>query len=182
MAADEAGLSALMRAGLAGDGAAHRDLLTALAPLLRGFFRARLRNSADSEDLVQETLIAIHSKRATYDPSLPFLPWTFAIARYRLIDHIRKQKRRGVSVDVADSEAELQTPSDAEAGTATRDIARLLNLLPEKQRAVIEMVKLREASVREAAEALGLSESDVKVSIHRGLKTLMQKVAQEERQ
>lgn len=168
---DETRLKALMLAGLAGDAAAHRAFLTESAALLRAFFRNRLRHAPeDAEDLVQDTLIALHTKRDSYDPAYPLTAWLYAIARYRLIDGARRLKRRGVHVPIGEGDAFAQSAQDA--SDARRDIAVLLDRLPAKQREAIRMVKLEERSVRDAASALGLSESDVKISIHRGVKTL----------
>ena len=171
--ADEAKLRAWLLAGLDGDEAAHRAFLAEAAGLLRGFFRQRLRGRPeDAEDLVQETLIALHAKRHTYDPAFPLLPWLYAIARYRLIDHLRRMKRRGEhsSIDVVELG---DNDPDFEASDAKRDIATLLARLPEKQRAAIRLVKLEEKTVKEAATLTGFSESDIKISIHRGLSALM---------
>lgn len=180
MAVDEPELKRLMLAGLAGDSAAHRAFLGMAAQALRGYLRARLRGQPDDvEDIVQETLIALHTKRDTYDPTLPVSAWMFAIGKYRLIDHVRRLKRRGVAVDLDDAAADLSVEGGAEAGTAQRDVARLLGKLPPKQQTAIRLVKLEDRSVREAAAETGLSESDIKISIHRGLKTLMKVVAEE---
>jgi len=170
--ADEAHLRALLLKGLAGDAAAHRAFLTETAALLRSFFRNRLRGSPeDAEDLVQETLVALHTRRDSYDPSYPLTAWLYAIARYRLIDHLRRAKHRahGLLDDIDVGEAD----PEYDASDARRDIAVLLERLPEKQKTAIRMVKIEEKSVREAAAETGLSESDIKISIHRGLKTLM---------
>lgn len=172
MVADEAELRALMLKGLAGDDAAHKAFLTRISGHLRAFFRARLRASPeDAEDLLQETLIAVHTRRDTYDPSYPVTAWIYAIARYRLIDLLRRRKRRGEHVPIDDAPG-LFTAADDEASDARRDVARLLDQLPQKQRDAIRLMKLEQLSVRETAERLGLSESDVKVSVHRGLKAL----------
>lgn len=180
MAVDEGELKRLMRAGLAGDAAAHRAFLALAATALRAYLRSRLRGAPDDvEDILQETLIAVHTKRDTYDPSYPVSAWIVAIAKYRLIDHVRRLKRRGVSVELDDAEPALSTEGGAEAGTARRDVARLLEKLPPKQQAAIRLVKLEDRSIREAAAETGLTESDVKISIHRGLKTLMKVVAEE---
>ena len=170
--ADEALLRELMLKGLAGDEAAHRRFLTEAAAVLRSFFRNRLRGAPeDAEDLVQETLIALHTRRESYDPSYPLTAWMFAIARYRLIDHVRRARHRAhVSLDgieVGDVAPEY------EATDAKRDVTTLLQKLPEKQATAIRLVKLEDKSVREAATLTGYSESDIKISIHRGLKTLM---------
>ncbi|MDX2236740.1 MAG: sigma-70 family RNA polymerase sigma factor [Hyphomonadaceae bacterium] len=168
---DEPRLRGLMLAGIAGDGAAHRAFLSECANLLRAYYRNRLRHAPeDAEDLVQDTLIALHTKRDTYDPAYPLTAWLYAIARYRLIDHVRRQKRRGVHTEIDDDLA--FTESDADASDARRDVSVLLAQLPQKQRDAIRLVKLDERSVRETAQEMGISESDVKISIHRGIKTL----------
>jgi RNA polymerase sigma-70 factor, ECF subfamily len=177
--ADEAHLRALLLQGLAGDEAAHRQFLTEAAGLLRAYFRNRLRGQAeDAEDLVQETLVALHTRRDSYDPSFPLTAWMYAIARYRLIDFLRRSKRRThASLDGLDFG---ETDPQFDASDARRDVGALLEQLPEKQRTAIRLVKLEEKSVREAADATGLSESDIKISIHRGLKTLMRLMGQEQ--
>ena len=177
--ADEAQLRASLLRGLAGDEAAHRAFLTEAAALLRAYFRNRLRGRAeDAEDLVQETLVALHMRRDTYDPGYPLTAWLYAIARYRLIDFLRRAKRRAhASLDGIDVG---EIDPDYAASDARRDVAVLLDKLPEKQRTAIRLVKLEERSVREAADATGLSESDIKISIHRGLKTLMRLMGQEQ--
>lgn len=176
---DEAALRALLLKGLSGDEAAHRSFLTEAAGLLRAFFRNRLRGRPeDAEDLVQETLVALHTRRDTYDPSYPLTAWMYAIARYRLIDFLRRSRLRNHAsldgVDVADVDP------DYDASDARRDVATLLQKLPEKQRTAIRLVKLEEKSVREAADETGFSESDIKISVHRGLKTLMRLMGQEQ--
>jgi RNA polymerase sigma-70 factor (ECF subfamily) len=175
----EAELKALMLRGLRGDAAAHRQFLAAVAGNLRAFYRSRLRNAPeDAEDLVQETLIAIHTKRDTYDASYPVTAWIYAIARYRMIDHWRRRGRRGEQIPIEDA-PELFTAATDEASDAKRDVARLLDMLPQKQRDAIRMVKLEGMSVQDAAAKTGLSESDVKVSAHRGMKTLMRLMAEQ---
>ena len=178
--AEEAALRAWMLQGLGGDEAAHRAFLTESAALLRAFFRNRLRGRPeDAEDLVQETLVALHTKRDSYDPAYPITAWLYAIARYRLIDHMRRAKHRA-HAPLDDYEIANERP-DYEAAEARLDMMALLSRLPDKQRTAITMVKLEERSVSETAASTGLSESDVKVSIHRGLKTLMRLLGQEVR-
>ena len=175
--AEEAQLRALLLKGLAGDEAAHRAFLTEAAALLRGYFRNRLRGRAeDAEDLVQETLVALHTRRDSYDPTYPLTAWLYAIARYRLIDFLRRAKHR------AHHSLDGKDPGGADpaydASDARRDVGVLLAKLPEKQRRAIELVKLEERSVAEAALLTGYSESDIKISIHRGLKALMRLMAE----
>ncbi|GAA0548584.1 RNA polymerase sigma-70 factor (ECF subfamily) [Rhizomicrobium palustre] len=167
----EAALKALMLAGLAGDGAAYRALLSRLTPYLRGYFARRLSRAAEAEDLVQETLIAIHTKRASFDQALPFTAWLHAIARYKLIDHLRKS---GIRATLPLEEAEaVFGESDSEAAEASRDVRELLAKLPDAKRILLEKVKLEGLSTAEAALSLGMSESAVKVGVHRSLKALM---------
>jgi RNA polymerase sigma-70 factor (ECF subfamily) len=176
--AEEAHLRSLLLKGLTGDEAAHRAFLTEAAALLRAFFRNRLRGAEeDAEDLVQVTLVALHTRRDTYDQNYPLMAWIYAIARYRLIDFLRRASHR-MTTPIDGLDFSLPDP-EYEASDARRDVAVLLDKLPEKQRMVIRMVKLEEKSVRETAEATGLSESDIKISIHRGLKTLMRLMGQE---
>lgn len=178
--ADESALRDALLKGLAGDQTAHRLFLSEAAGLLRAYFRNRLRGRPeDAEDLVQETLVALHTRRDSYDPTYPLTAWMYAIARYRMIDFLRRAKLR--NHDALDDQHEFgETDPEYEASDARRDVAALLAQLPEKQRRAIQLVKLEERSVREAADATGLSESDIKISIHRGLKTLMRLMGQEQ--
>lgn len=170
----------LFLAGLAGDEQAHRAFLTRAAVHLRAFFRARLRGDAEAEDLVQETLIALHTKRHTYDPAFPATAWIYAIARYRLIDYLRKVKRHGVSVPIEDAEDALFAAEESSASDARKDVAVLLERLPRKQADAIRLIKLEDLSVADAAGRMGISASDVKVSVHRGLQTLMRLMGEEQ--
>jgi RNA polymerase sigma-70 factor (ECF subfamily) len=172
-------LKRLLLASIAGDAAAHRAFLALVATHLRAFFRARLNGAPDAEDLLQETLIALHTKRDTFDPTYPAAAWIYAIARYRLIDHLRRTRRRGVAVAVEDVEGELFAHAEADASDARKDVSDLLTALPAKQRDAIRLTKLEELPVKEAADRLGLTVSDVKISVHRGLKTLMRLMREE---
>ena len=176
MSETETRLKALMLASLAGDAASYRALLAELTPHLRAFFKRRLGNAADAEDLVQETLIAIHTKRATYDTSMPFTAWLHAVARYKLIDHFRRSKvRRTLPLEEADS---IFADEDTESVSAKRDVEQLLAKLPESKRDLLRSVKIDGLSTAEAAERTGLSESGVKVGVHRALKALSAMIGQ----
>ena len=174
MAQSEEQLKALMVRGLDGEGAAHASLLHALVPLLHSFYRRRLRGAEeDVEDLVQETLIAIHTRRATYDRDRPFTAWFYAVARYRLIDHIR---RRRTVVPIEDVETILVVEGFEDAANARMDIDGLLATLSPKQARAIRDTHLTGKSVAETAQDAGISESDVKISVHRGLKMLAARI------
>ena len=166
-------LRAWMSAGLDGDAAAHAALLRALVPLLRSYYGRRLRGAeADVEDLVQETLITVHERRATYDRERPFTPWFYAVARYRLIDHCRRRR----AVSTADLEDLLVEEGFEEAQAARMDVERLLSGLPAKQARAIRETHIEGLSITEAARSAGIGESDVKVSVHRGLKALAARI------
>jgi RNA polymerase sigma-70 factor, ECF subfamily len=175
MAPNEAELKGLMIAGLAGDAAAYKSLLERLTALLRGYYKARLarigRGAADAEDLVQEALMAMHTRRHTYDRDQPLTPWVHAIARYKLIDHLRQTRRITVDLPLDDVE-EPMAQDDHISVESAYDLHKLLDRLPEKMRRAIQCVKLDGLSVAEAAERSGMSESAVKVNVHRGLRAL----------
>jgi RNA polymerase sigma-70 factor (ECF subfamily) len=169
----EAHLRSLMVRAQAGDAAAYRRLLTEAAAALRAFFRRRMsRLPDDIEDLVQETLLAVHNQRHTYDPARPVTAWLYSIARYKLVDLLRRRSRSEVLTDALGEVDESLLAAEESPAEARRDLARLLEQLPDKQRLPIVYVKIEAMSVQQAAQATGLSESAVKVGIHRGLKAL----------
>jgi RNA polymerase sigma-70 factor (ECF subfamily) len=148
-----------------------------LAAHLRSFLRKRLaRLPEEIEDLVQELLLAIHNHRHTYDPQQPLTAWVQAIARYKLIDLLRRRSRTDVLHDPLDEEAEMFAAADSEAAEARYDVAKLLQELPDRQRLPILYVKIEGGSVADTAKRTGMSESAVKVGIHRGLKALAAKI------
>ena len=175
MTTHEAELKTLMLATQHGDAAAYRALLAKLVPRLRAYYKRRTmgagRGAEEAEDLVQETLLAVHLKRHTYDPDALFTPWLHAIARYKLIDHLRSNKMSRMDMPIDDHQ-DLMAADDHAATEGTHDMAKLLSRLPRKTRQAIEAVKLEGQSVAETAARYGMSESNVKISIHRGLKAL----------
>lgn len=161
---------------LEGDACAYRQLLAELSRYLRGYFARRLA-AADVEDLVQETLLVVHLKRDSYDRSLPFTPWAYAIARYKLVDHFRRMPAPHLPLeDVVDLFA-LESP---EEGVVQSDLAQLLKRLPARQRTLIEEVKLQGSSVEEAARKRGVTAVSARVMLHRSLKWLTQVVGLED--
>jgi RNA polymerase sigma factor (sigma-70 family) len=158
-----------MTGSLNGDAAAHGALLRALLPVLRGYFMRRIGALGDVEDLVQETLIAVHRKRASYDPARPFGPWLFAVARYKMIDSIRRQRPH---VPLDGLEDMLGDGGFEDSVSAKLDVEAMLATLPPKQAAMIRDTRIEGLSTAEAAARRDVSESDVKVSVHRGLKAL----------
>jgi len=173
VSASEARLRELMVRGLAGDAAAYHDFLKELSAHLRAFLRRRLASLPDDvEDLVQETLLAVHNQRHTYEADQPLTAWVHAIARYKLVDLLRRRAGREMLTDELDDELEVFAASDEAAADARRDVAKLLEQLPDRHRLPIQYVKLEGLSVVEAARKCGMSESAVKVGVHRGLKAL----------
>lgn len=167
-----------MRAALDGDAGAYRKLLSDLTPFLRALCRrscARVGLSpADAEDAVQETLLAIHLKRHTFDPAQAFAPWVAAIARNKSIDAARRRGRRAETA-IEDFENFLATPPETdhfEREQEKHDALRLLDQLSDRQRAAVEAVSLRGENPREAAARLGMTEVTLRVNVHRGLKAL----------
>jgi RNA polymerase sigma-70 factor (ECF subfamily) len=172
MSQDE--LNGLMRAGLMGDAAAYRRALSLLAPMLRAPVRATLarygRGPDAVEDVVQETLLAIHLKRATWDPAQPVGPWARAIAKYKTIDFLRRRNER-LHADIADFAETLPSQDGAPAeGVFVAQMA--MARLPSRDRDIVESIAIQGASARETGERLGLSEGAVRVALHRALKAL----------
>ena len=120
--------------------------------------------------------MAIHNKRHTYDPEQPLTAWAQAIARYKLIDYFRRRSRTDIFNDPLDENQELLAGADDKAANARYDVAKLLRTLPDRQRLPILYVKIEGISVADTAVRIGMSQSAVKVGIHRGLKALAVKI------
>lgn len=168
MITDEATLSRLAALAQRGDRPAYAALLAAARHWLLRYYRRRVM-PCDLEDLVQDTLLSLHRKLASYQPERQFMPWLAAIARYRFVDHLRLYYRRA-----EDELADIDLPADDDepAITARISLERLFEALPQAQCRAIELVKIEGQSISEASITTGQSESLVKVNIHRGLKRL----------
>ena len=165
-----------MKSAQAGDKAAYAEVLTELTGILRGFVMKRLSDHGQAEDVVQEILISIHKARHTYEPSRAFLPWVFAIANFRLVDHLRKvyrhREHEGVSYDdiqehIADDVTEPHMQSEL--------LNRALATLAPRQRHIIEMMHIEGYTAKEIGNKLGMTPSAVKVAAHRAYKFLREK-------
>jgi RNA polymerase sigma-70 factor, ECF subfamily len=168
----------LMRSAIAGDGAAYHRLLKAVTPVLRAAARRGLARAGQpvdqSEDIVQDILLAVHLKRHTWDVSAPFAPWLFAIARNKLIDALRRRGRR-IFVDIDDFAETL--PGEAPAETAPAgEVAAQLQTLPARQRDVLQSIAVDSASIKDTAAKFSMSEGAVRVALHRGLASLTAKL------
>ncbi|MBO0662326.1 sigma-70 family RNA polymerase sigma factor [Jiella sp. MQZ9-1] len=166
-------LDDLLQRAVAGDETAYRRFLTEAAVIVRRFAARRMpRQSAgfDLEDLVQEILLAVHTKRHTWRKGEPVAPWLFAIARYKAIDAYRRRGRR-IEIDIA----EIGDVVDARSGPPTavnRDVGRALASLKGRQQAVVSALSVEGKSIRETARELHMSEGAVRVAFHRGLSSI----------
>ena len=167
-----------MRAAQSGDADAYRALLTAVAPRIRRVVRARrgFLGAAETEDLVQDVLLSVHAVLATYDPSRPFMPWLLAIVRNRLVDAARRygrQQAHEISVDdVQVTFGQIATNTTDEGIGDVEALEQAIRALPAGQRQAIQLLKLQEMSLKEAAAATGTSVTALKVATHRAIVSL----------
>lgn len=170
-----------MRLAQKGDAAAYQALLRRLKTMLESFVRNTLHRQGSwalgsTDDIVQEVLLGLHAKRHTYDPRQPFLPWFYAIARYKIVDHLRVAARRRHDIELDEEMTGALIETEAESQLAGVDADTLIRSLPQKQREVLELVKLQGLSVREASARTGYSTSDIKVTVHRSIRALQKKL------
>lgn len=170
--------AAEMRAANRGDSAAYERLLGEIASVLRRMIRGRLSrlglNPQEAEDIVQEVLIGIHQKRATWDETRPFLPWLHAIARYKLVDAARRLGRhRRLLADVEIDEIAGTVPAaPGNTDLPLRDVERLLARLPSRQRELVLARSVEGASMSAIADRFQMTEGAVRTAFHRGLRRL----------
>lgn len=170
---DDSLLAELLRSAIAGDERDYARFLERTAALVRGFARRRTADGGvDPEDIVQETLLAIHLKRHTWIAEAPVLPWVYAIARFKIIDAYRRRGRR-IEIDV-DEVAETLAQPEAER-VSDRDVGRALDALAPGQRGVVAAITVEGHSIGETARRLGMTETAVRVALHRGLVAIARK-------
>ncbi|GAC1525577.1 MAG: sigma-70 family RNA polymerase sigma factor [Collimonas sp.] len=158
-----------------GDVGAYRRLLVEITPYLRGLAIRRIAQRSDAEDTVQDILLTIHTVRHTYDPARPFGPWLVAIASRRIIDGLRRQGRHHAHETPLDQEYETLSAHAANLQEGAADASMLraaVARLPVGQRDAIQMLKLEEMSLKEAAASSGMSVAALKTATHRALKSL----------
>src|SRR4051812_1497883 len=164
----------LMRAAIAGDEGAYRRLLGGVAPVLRAMARRGLVRAGQpvdqSEDIVQDILLAVHLKRHTWNAEAPFAPWLFAIARNKLIDALRRRGRR-VFVDIDEFSETLAGEPVVETPAQT-EVAFQLQSLPARQREILQSIAVESSSIKATAAKFGMTEGAVRVALHRGLASL----------
>lgn len=160
-------LAALLRAGIAGDDRSYAAFLGKITPVIRGFVRRKAgAGGIDPEDVVQETMLAIHVKRHTWREDAPVMPWIYAIARHKTVDAFRRRGRR-IEIDI-DEFAEIIPAPEPEA-VSEREIGKALEELTPGQRSVVSSISVEGRSIGETAATLGMNETAVRVALHRGL-------------
>lgn len=165
---DEKELAALLRESLAGNEASYATFLDRVGRLVRAVARRKLGDGTDvePEDIVQETLLAIHAKRHTWRSSSPVLPWVYAITRYKVVDAYRRRGRR-IEVDIDDFVDRLE--AEQTETVSEREIAKAFEGLAEGQARVVRSISVEGRSIAETAKAFGMKETAVRVALHRGL-------------
>lgn len=183
---EDARYSALMRSVQRGDGVAYAAFLRDLAPLLRRMVRRRQLfplPPADVEDLVQDILLSVHAARRTYDPARPFRPWLSAIVRNRMADaarqSIRQRPDEATAAHLAETFSIVSANGVGDDYGDSEALRRAIADLPTGQRRAVELLKLHELSLREAAALSGMSTGALKVAVHRGIRTLRMKLTRE---
>ena len=176
MPISEADLAAAMLAGRRGDETSYVTALNEITRLVRARVRWRLGWAAnDIEDVVQEVLLTVHLKRATWDEARPVMPWVNAIADHKTIDAQRRRGREGrlvASSVTVENVAELVASPEPEWDAVGLDLERALAALPTREGEVVRGLAVQGRTVRELASALGMKEATVRVALHRGLKRL----------
>jgi RNA polymerase sigma-70 factor, ECF subfamily len=167
---------ALMSAGIAGDASAYRRLLSEITPFIRAAVRRTFSRgglgAVETEDIVQDVLLAVHLKRHTWDQALPLAPWLNAVARHKTIDALR---RHGGRITVQIDELSEVLPDTHVPGEGSGDAERILGVLPDKQRRIVQAMTLDERSAADIGRELGMTEGAVRVALHRSLRVLADK-------
>jgi RNA polymerase sigma-70 factor (ECF subfamily) len=170
--------AALMKAAQTGNKSAYVQLLEEITPRLRQAIRRQrmFLDPSDIEDLVQDVLLSLHAVRSTYDPERPFMPWLFAIMKNRMADSARRQIRifaHELQVDdLAVTFSDNPENIDEEVYRDPEALRLAIETLPQAQRQAIDMLKLREMSLKEASSVSGMSIGALKVSVHRAMAAL----------
>ena len=170
---DEQRWANFMVSAQSGNEADYRQLLSEVAEVIGYYLRGRFGNHHFIEDCVQDSLIAIHQARHTYDASRLFRPWMFAIVRHKTIDSLRHQRSQQRAIDnhrASASSGDQFTASDTLEDQVSE--GRLINSLPPQHREAVTLTKIVGLSTAEAADRLNISESALKVRVHRAINKL----------
>jgi RNA polymerase sigma factor (sigma-70 family) len=157
-----------------GDRSAYQRLLREITPYLRWLAARRHRDQSDIEDAVQDILLTVHAIRHTFDPTRPFGPWLVTIANRRFIDRLRRQgRRRGRETPLMPEHETFSEPqTNFEEKPDRHELEKAINELPPMQRKAVQLLKLKEMSLREASTESGMSIASLKVNVHRAVKSL----------
>ncbi len=170
-------LSELLLESRKGNNASYNVFLTETAQLVRKYLRSRMNSETIIDDIVQETLIAIHQGRHSYLEGRAIEPWIYAICRNRMIDHFRKANRISLNevlvAEFIDQQDDSPTADDASTA-ATDQLNEALGRLPEKQRKIVEYLKIEDLSIKEVAALTGMTEGSIKVAAHRAYEKIRQ--------
>jgi len=169
-------LSRLMKQAQAGNARAYQTLLQEVCMILRDFLERRSGGPNFADDVLQEVLLGIHTARHTYDPAQPFAPWMYAIARHKLADHWRRIFRLNEHELTDDSTLEKSEAPEEQSGSSLGEkVNSALDELPERQRQVVNLLKVERLSIKEAAQKMNMTETAIKVTAHRAYKALRKK-------
>lgn len=168
----------LAREAQQGNAKSYAILLREIVPYIKSILTGSLANYDWVDDITQDVLISVHKSLGTYSPELPFRPWLRAIIQFRKTDFLRKHYKAKATMDNATQNVEIfgeSVTNTAHAGEL-KDIEAALDTLPDKQRAIIERVKIQGHSIKDVAEEMGMTDSAVKVSVHRAITKLKDKL------
>lgn len=155
----------------------HNDIL----PLKNQLYRLALRitlNTAEAEDIVQDTLIKVWNRRDTWDQIDNIEAFCFTVCRNLALDSIKRHGNQNTTLDDKESEQadSAYNPSDQ---TIVNDqinvVRRIVDSLPEKQRSCIQLRDFEGKTYKDIAQILGITEEQVKVNIFRGRQTIKQR-------
>ncbi len=164
---DERRWSALMKQGQAGDRQSYNQLLSELGRVIEKYILSKFGELTSLEDCIQESLLAIHHARHTYDPRRPFRPWLFTIVHHKTIDILLKGNRHNIeSLDQAGLETMEESHVDLDRAI---DGERLMFELSDEQRQAITLTKYAGMTTNEASSVLGVTETALKARLKRGL-------------
>ncbi len=166
----------LMAHAQEGDRSAYQRLLREIAPYLRSLAARRHRDPSDVEDAVQDILLTVHAIRHTFDPTRPFGPWLVTIANRRFIDRLRRQGRRRdrEAPLMPEHESFAEPQANLEQRSDRHELEKAIDELPPMQRKAVQLLKLKEMSLKEASTESGMSIAALKVNVHRAVKSLRQ--------
>jgi len=170
-------LEELMSQALAGDKRAYTVVLEQTSRFLRPYIAKRVNSASDTEEIIQEILISIHKARHTYDGKRLYKPWAFAIAKFRLMDHLRKLYSDHLRYADDLEKAENISSDDVTKETLSYEsIREEVEQLPGKQPAILRLLHAEGHTLKETAEKMQMTESAVKVAAHRAYKVLKKKL------